>query len=117
MTAIFIVRAQVADAALKGDFDRWYQDEHLPDARDAFNALRAWRGWSTTDGTVHYAYYEFTDVASAQAIQGSEPLKRLVAEFDRVWGDKVKRSREIVEVIQNLESSPAQFASSIRGTK
>jgi len=113
MTAIFIVRAQVADESLKGDFDRWYQEEHLPDARAAFKAKRAWRGWSTTEATVHYAL----DAASAQAILGSEPLKLLVAEFDRVWGDKVKRSREIVEVIQNLESSPAQFASSIRGTE
>jgi len=104
MTAIFIVRAQVADESLKGDFDCWYQEEHLPDARAAFKAKRAWRGWSTTEATVHYAFYEFADAASAQAILGSEPLRLLVAEFDRVWNGKVKRSRDIVEVIQNLES-------------
>lgn len=102
MTACFIVRAQVADAALRKDFDRWYQDEHLPDAVKAFKAQRAWRGWSEVDASVHYAFYEFDDVARLRAIPGSETLKRLVAEFDRVWGDKVTRSRDIVEALQRL---------------
>lgn len=102
MNAYFIVRAQVADAALKDEFDRWYQEEHLPDALKAFNALRAWRGWSEVDSSMHYAVYEFKDMASARAIQGSDPLKRLVAEFDLVWGDRVKRSRDIVELIQAI---------------
>ena len=51
---------------------------------------------------MHYAFYEFEDVAGVRAIQGSDALKRLAAEFDRVWGDKVKRSRDIVEAIQTI---------------
>ena len=102
MTAYFMVRAKVLDAAVKDDFDRWYRDEHLPDALKAFNARRAWRGWSALDATVHHAFYEFDDMARARAIQGSDALKRLVAEFDRVWGDKVARSRDVVEVIQTI---------------
>jgi len=102
MTAIFMVRAQVADAALRKNFDRWYQDEHLRDALKAFKALRAWRGWSEVDASVHYAFYEFEDVARAKSIPGSDALKRLVAEFDRVWGDKVTRSRDIVDAIQRI---------------
>jgi len=39
-------------------------------------------------------------LARAQAIQGSDALKRLVAEFDRAWGNKVTRTRDFVEVIQ-----------------
>ena len=102
MTALFIVRAEVADAALRKDFDRWYQDEHLADAVKAFGALRAWRGWSDLDPSVHYAWYEFADLAAVRAIQGSDALKRLVAEFNRVWGDRVKRNRDFAEVIQTL---------------
>jgi len=102
MTAYFIVRAQVLDAAVRDDFDRWYRDEHLPDALKGFHARRAWRGWSAVDASVHHAVYEFDDMARAQAIQGSDALKRLVAEFDRVWGDKVTRSRDLVEVVQTL---------------
>ena len=41
MTACFIVRAQVVDASIEDAFDRWYQDEHLPDALKAFGARRA----------------------------------------------------------------------------
>lgn len=104
MTVRFIVRAKIADATLRGAFDRWYQDEHLPDAFKAFNAKRAWRGWSETDASLHYAVYEFDDLSSARAIEGSAALKQLVAEFDRVWGDRVTRSRDIVDAIQSLDS-------------
>lgn len=102
MTALFIVRAKVVDAAMRDDFDRWYQDEHLPDAFKGFKARRAWRGWNAVDASVHHAFYEFDDMERAQAIQGSGVLNRLVAEFDRVWGDKVTRSRDFVELIQAL---------------
>jgi hypothetical protein len=104
MTAYFIVRAQVADAATKNDFDRWYQDEHLPQALNAFKAKRAFRAWSQMDACVHYAFYEFDNVAHATAIQDSGELKRLAAEFDRVWGGKVTRSRDLVEVIHTIGS-------------
>lgn len=102
MTAYFIVRAQVVDAAVKEKFDRWYQNEHLPDALKAFGARRAWRGWSAVDSNVHYAWYEFDSLAQAQAIQGSAALAGLVTEFDRAWGDKVTRSRDFAEVVQAI---------------
>ena len=102
MTAYFVVRAQLADKTLREAFDRWYQDEHLADALATFGATRAFRGWSEVDAAVHYAHYEFKDVASANAIRNSDGLKRLVAEFDRVWGDKVTRSRDVVEILQTL---------------
>src|SRR4051812_42176571 len=101
MTACFMVRAQVVDAAVRGDFDRWYQ-EHLPDALKGFNARRAWRGWSAVDPLVHYAFYEFDNLAHAQAIQGTDALKRLVADFDRMWSNKVTRNRDFVEVVQTV---------------
>lgn len=104
MTACFIVRAQIVDAEVKEAFDRWYQDEHLPDALEAFNARRAWRGWSEVDANVHYAVYEFDDLKTARAIPDSDALKRLVVEFDRRWGDRVTRRREIVDAVQTIGS-------------
>ena len=103
MSGCFIVRAEIVDTAIRDDFDRWYQDEHLPDALEAFNALRAWRGWSDEDANVHVAVYEFEDAAAARAIPGSEALARLVAEFDRHWGERVVRRREILEVKQTID--------------
>ncbi|HJS39046.1 MAG TPA: hypothetical protein VJ789_13070 [Burkholderiales bacterium] len=104
MSASFIVRAQVVDASVKEAFDRWYQSEHLPDAVKAFGARRAWRGWSEADPSVHYAVYEFDDLARLRALPGSAALKGLVAEFDRAWGDKVVRTREGVRVVQQIET-------------
>ena len=104
MTAWFMVRAQVADASMKEAFERWYRDEHLPDALKAFKARRAWRGWSDVDACVHYAWYEFEDSASANAIVGSAELKRLVADFDRAWGDQVARSRDFIAIVQYEEA-------------
>ena len=102
MSAAFIVRAQVVDASMKDAFDRWYQDEHLPDAQKAFGAQRAWRGWSEVDPSVHYAVYEFDDIAKLRALPGSAAMKELVAEFDRAWGKKVVRTRDSVDVVQRI---------------
>ena len=104
MPAWFIVRAKVVDPSVKDAFDRWYQEEHLPDALKAFGARRAWRGWSATDPLVHHAFYEFDDLARAQAIQGTDGLKRLIADFDRVWGSRVTRSRDFVDVVQAIDA-------------
>ena len=101
MKGCFMVRAQLADAADRDKFDRWYRDEHLPDAMRTFGAKAAWRGWSEIDPAIHYAVYEFDDLAKLRAIPGSPGLKALVAEFDRVWG-KVVRVRESLEVVQRI---------------
>ena len=104
MTACFMVRAEVVDASIEDEFDHWYRDEHLPDALTALGARRAWRAWSETDPSVHYAFYEFDDVERARAILGSDALKQLAAEFNRAWGDQVKRSRDVVEVVQTIDA-------------
>lgn len=97
MTALLIVRAEADRAA----FDRWYEDEHLPDALAAFGALAARRGWSDVTPGVHLAIYEFPDLASARAILGSDVVARLIAEFDRHF-PQVRRTREIVDLTQTL---------------
>ena len=98
MAACFMVRARIGADVVKKDFDRWYGEEHLPDALKTFKAKRAWRAWSDVDPSVHFAFYEFASMADARAIEGSEGLKRLVADFDRAWGDKVARSRDFLEI-------------------
>ena len=97
-TGCFVVRAVVADPADRPGFDHWYETEHLPDAVAAFRARRAWRCWSRTDPAVHVAFYELATVDEVEALAGSPALGALVAEFDRVWGTRVSRSREILEV-------------------
>lgn len=104
MTALFIVRAEVHDDATREPFERWYQDEHLPDALQAFRCKRAWRGWSAVEPRVHMAFYEFDTLEAVMALPGSEAPKALVAEFDRLWDGRVTRTREIVPVQQTLQA-------------
>ena len=104
MTAHFIVRAHVEDASARDEFDQWYQHEHLPEALVAFNAKRAWRGWSEVDPMVHFAFYEFESLPALQAISDSQALKALIAEFDRKWGHRVTRARDIVPIMQQLSA-------------
>ena len=106
-SACLMVRAVLADAADRPRLDRWYETEHLPDAVARFGAERGWRCWSRTDPAVHYAFYEFADLARAQAVLASPELQALVAEFDRAWGPRVTRTRDILEVAGMVELNPA----------
>jgi hypothetical protein len=104
MTAYLVVRAVVADPDDRPRFDHWYRTEHLPDALKAFNARSAMRGWSVTDPSVHTAFYAFDTVADAEAIGGSAAIKGLIAEFDRAWGSRVVRTRDIFRVEDELKA-------------
>ena len=97
-----IVRAEVEEASREA-FDRWYENEHLPEAHRDFNAVSAFRGWSDVDPGVHLAYYEFPDLVAANAILNSDLIKEFIKEFDRHWEGKVVRSRETFEVKQILK--------------
>ena len=100
--AYFVVRAVNPNADDRAAFDRWYQNEHLPDAMRAFGITRAFRAWNRTDPSVHCAFYEFPSAAAAEAATPPAVLTRLIAEFDRHWQGKVTRSREIFEVMQEI---------------
>ena len=100
--AYFVVCAEVLDEADRASFDHWYASDHLPLAIRTFAAPRGWRCWSRSDPAVHYAFYEFADVGQAQALLESERIGPLVADFDRVWGNRVARRREILEIVQEM---------------
>ena len=101
MAAYLIVRAVVPEAD-RAKFDQWYQDVHLPEALAVFEAASAWRGWSHDDPGVHFAFYEFPSLAEATAIGSSEAMKNMRADFDRNWQDRISRTREFVEIAQNI---------------
>ncbi|HQT78418.1 MAG: hypothetical protein B7Z80_15755 [Rhodospirillales bacterium 20-64-7] len=98
-----VVRAVVADPADRTPFDEWYRQEHLPDALKAFDARSAMRGWSTLDPAVHTAFYRFHTVEAAQAAASGPAIKDLIAAFDRCWGTRVTRTRDILAIADELE--------------
>ena len=83
---------------------RRYRGDPVPEAlvRLLCATARSAPTKSDLDPSVHYAYYEFEDVAKARAVPGSEAIKPLIAEFDRLWGKKVLRTREVVRVVQRV---------------
>ncbi len=103
-TAVLIVRARLNNLSDRRKFDDWYRTDHLPSALKAFRAQRAWRCWSGTNPPVHLALYEFPSVEEAEAILDSQALAGQIAEFDRYWGTEVTRTREIVEVAEELSA-------------
>ena len=102
MSAWLMVRAEVGEADREA-FDRWYENEHLPDAMKAFAIDHAWRGWSDVEAGIHDAFYEFPSIERArEVVNGSEAIKGMISEFDRCWEDRVVRSREIIDRTQLL---------------
>jgi len=99
----FAVRAEVPEGE-RARFDHWYETDHLPAALKVFGARRAWRCWSLSDPGVHVAFYEFDDAAQAEALLGSEQIKPLIEDFDRVWGNRVIRRRAVLEVAQEISA-------------
>ncbi len=103
--ALIVVRAEVLDPADRARFDHWYASDHLPWAIRVFGVRRGWRCWSRTDPAAHYAFYEFADVDEARTAIDSNKIEPLVADFDRVWGNRVPRRREILEIVQEMGPS------------
>jgi hypothetical protein len=101
--ATFIVRAVVA-ADQRDRFDHWYSTDHLPRALKDFKAEKAWRGWSKAEEGVHYAFYEFGNMARLDAALKSDAFKALVADFDRNFPQGVSRTRDILTLAEELGS-------------
>jgi hypothetical protein len=102
VSAWLVVRATVANAADRAAFDRWYHDEHLPDAMKAFAVTTAWRGWSQNDPSVHCAYYRFDSLDRLNSIMTGPDIQALIEEFDRHWKGRVTRTREVMSVADEL---------------
>jgi hypothetical protein len=97
--AYFMVRAEVPNESDRANFDQWYGTHHLPLAMDKFRAEKGWRFWSRSDPAVHYALYQFADVATLRKALDAPGFKELVADFDQAWPN-VPRTRDLLEAVQ-----------------
>ena len=98
MTCYLIVKS---DTSLvdKKEFENWYANEHLGEAKKAFRAKHAKRGW-IKNTNFHLAIYEFENNKDAEKAINSKNLEILIKKFDQKWENKVKRTRELTELIQ-----------------
>jgi len=97
--AYFMVRS-VVEAPLRQKFDQWYSSHHLPMALADFKAEKCWRFWSAADAGVHYAVYQFADMARLDAALKSDAFKGLVKDFDDAWPSGVSRTRDMVNLVE-----------------
>ena len=100
MTCYLIVKS---DTKLvdKKEFDNWYANEHLSEAKKTFMAKSAKRGWiKNTD--FHIAIYKFENNKDAEKAINSKNLEILIKKFDKKWENKVQRTRELTELIQTI---------------
>ena len=97
--AYFMVRAEVPNESDRAKFDQWYGTHHLPLAMDKFRAEKGWRFWSRSEPSVHYALYQFSDMATLRNCLESAAFQLLIADFDQAW-PRVARSRDLIEAVQ-----------------
>ena len=97
--AYFMVRS-VVEEPLRQKFDHWYSTHHLPMALDEFKAEKCWRFWSAVDAGVHYAVYQFPDMARLDTAMKSQGFRGLVADFDQAWPKGVIRTRDLLNLAE-----------------
>jgi hypothetical protein len=102
--ACFVVRS-VVEEPLRKKFDAWYSAQHLPMALSEFKAEKCWRFWSAADKAVHYAVYQFADMARLDAALKSYGFKGLVADFDQAWPSGVARTRDMLNMVEERAGS------------
>jgi hypothetical protein len=102
--AYFMVRSVVIEP-LRQKFDQWYSRHHLPMALADFKAEKCWRFWSAADAGVHYAVYQFADMAKLDAAIKSDAFKELVADFNRSWPEGVTRTHDIVSLVEERDGA------------
>ena len=99
---VFLVVKSLVPSHLKKDFDDWYENEHLPEAKQSFSAISASRGWEIEDEDIHYAYYKFDNLKKANEILKSEVLKKMINIYDKKWFHQIDRTRKIITITQEI---------------
>ena len=100
MTAYIIVTSDTSKVS-KSEFNNWYEEEHLVEALNAFNAMVEKRGW-INNSKIHLAIYKFKNIMLAKKALKSKILENLIKNFDDRWNKKVFRTRELIETIQEI---------------
>ena len=99
---VFLVVKSFVPSHLKKDFDDWYENEHLSEAKQSFSAISASRGWGIKNEDIHYAYYEFGDLEEANKILKSEVLNKMIHIYDKKWSNQIERTRNIISITQEI---------------
>ena len=97
---LFVVKATITKEREEA-FNRWYNDEHVPQFLQFPGAVSA-RRYRAIDGEDRYRYmavYELRDEATYRRLMDSEHMKTLRAEYDAHFGPVSDRARLAYEQV------------------
>ncbi len=89
---LFVVKATITRDR-ETDFNRWYNEEHVPQVL-RFPGLVSARRYKALEGEEHFQYmavYELQDEATYRRLMASEHMKQLRAEYDAHFGPVSER--------------------------
>jgi len=93
-TALFVVKATIRKDQEEA-FNRWYNEEHVPQFM-RFNGAVSARRYRAILGEEKYQYmavYELADEATLHRLLESQHFKELRAEYDKHFGAASERAR------------------------
>jgi len=85
---VFIVMAQVGPEQ-EDDFNRWYDEDHMPKALNRFPGAISGRRYKILDGGDGYNYMALYELESPEKLtetMKSDALKGLIQEYDAAFG-------------------------------
>jgi hypothetical protein len=99
-TILFVVKATITKDREEA-FNRWYNDEHVPQLLQFPGAVsaRRYRALMGEDRYQYMAVYELRDEATLRRLMDSEHMKALRAEYDAHFGDVSDRARFAYEQV------------------
>lgn len=93
-TVLFVVKATIPRER-ENEFNRWYNEEHVPQFLQFPGAVSA-RRYKALEGEERWQYmavYELQDEATYRRLMGSPHFKQLRADYDAKFGDVSERGR------------------------
>jgi hypothetical protein len=93
-TVLFVVKATIPKER-EGEFNRWYNEEHVPQFLRFPGAVSA-RRYKALEGEDRWQYmavYELADEATYRRLMASPHFKELRAEYDAAFGGVSERAR------------------------
>lgn len=93
-TVLFVVKATISQDREEA-FNRWYNEEHVPQFLEFKGAVsaRRYRAIMGEDTYQYMAVYELRDEATFRRLMDSEHMKQLRAEYDANFGAVSERAR------------------------
>src|SRR2546430_9429251 len=102
-TVLFVVKATITKDREEA-FNRWYNDEHVPQVLQ-FKGVVSARRYKALEGEEKYQYmavYEFQDEVTYRRFKTSDHLKALVSEYDAHFGGRSEEHTSELQSQSNL---------------